>query len=508
MAALLAMSCGNAGGSEPDPDEEELRAVERAAAALDQSGPDELAALGLALETRLTADDMVVLARTHTAFVDALSSGTRFVPSPAFYALVDRLRDLPIVGLLPETRESVWTTTAATLTTDGALTGPPLGRRHGALYLNTLKPRCGVPCALQVATWTTLDLGLTTLDRFYGGLVASGVDCAKALFDTSACLEGVPTPCGQSALAQTLGDCAAFLGDLSLEVSGVSKAKQAYALSKLVIGLWGAGSLAVSAQGWVESCWAHQRTDCAAAVTCADDARACVATNGAGTLCCPKAESCVSCGACALPCGDTCCALGQRCDGGVCTSCKTGCGSGCCLAGEYCPEPESGTCEACDAPCGDTCCAPGTSCSEATGTCCETPCGASCCGEGEACLGAPPSCCDRPCGDECCDPDQVCDAAGGGCVSAGGCGDAPAIDCSALCAKSAQDAADLCAAKGGVLTPLDVPACVASCKCKVNAVPNLADCLRGLSCAGCDRLESAMETCGQIRATCTVTWGQ
>ncbi|MBT9555239.1 MAG: hypothetical protein IV100_04375 [Myxococcales bacterium] len=506
--AVLLSSCGNdRTPSEPDPDEVELKAIDQAASALDlaaRESVDQLSALGDAFDERLTDDDIVVLFRNHAAFLEAMGSNTQFVPDAAFLALVERLRDLPFLELLPEPVDA-----ASELTS--ALRSEHLDQRAGALYISTLEPGCALPCTLQASTWAMLDLSITTLEKYFGGLVASGVDCAKSIADSIPCFKEPPkvgSPCGRAEMIGNTVDCAAFIGEVGLELSPLSKAKQAYALSKLIIGLWGAGRLAVASQAWVEKCRAYQAAGCPEP-GCGENERKCLAVNGVGSKCCPTSASCVECGACAEPCGETCCALGQRCDGGVCTTCTVGCGSRCCVAGEFCPEPESGTCELCGNPCGTTCCEDDATCIAATGTCCDSPCGTECCGDDEECIsdGGPPSCCDRPCGGECCDPDQLCDPNGGGCVVMGGCDDLPPVNCSQMCTEAAQQFAEQCAAKEGVLTPLNIPECVSACSCKLNQVPDLIGCLMGLACVGCDKLESVVDTCGTPEAKCVYTIG-
>lgn len=110
------------------------------------------------------------------------------------------------------------------------------------------------------------------------------------------------------------------------------------------------------------------------------------------------------------PCGESCCALDERCVDGDCVlECTSGieCGRSCCTLEEVCIE---GSCCGPAMVCGESCCRGGAVCVD--GECITCPrelCGGrDCCRDHEVCIGE--SCCpaESACGESCCDEDEVC----------------------------------------------------------------------------------------------------
>lgn len=117
------------------------------------------------------------------------------------------------------------------------------------------------------------------------------------------------------------------------------------------------------------------------------------------------------CAGCPLPCGDTCCAVGEEeCVDGECQPLCSGslCGDGCCDRGEMCLDGN----ECCPARlvCNGSCCDEGQQCSPDLGcvSCSTFLCNGACCPEGTRCLAG--ECCpeDRQCGGACCEPGLSC----------------------------------------------------------------------------------------------------
>lgn len=493
LAGLLGCSPTPSGGrSEPDPVVEELKALDAVASGVEESassGGEELLTLGEALEQELTSEDLGVLLSNYLAWLEATSGHASWAPDAEFYALVERLRGLPLMGGMPE--RSV----------DGKSTGTgELRWREGALVLSNVRPRCGLSCDGQALLYAMADLGLSQIERYYTDLLTSGVDCLQDAAKMGKC--AALGTCTWDEWGLFVGGCAAFLTNAALEFSGASKARAAYALTKLVTGLWSAGSLGVQAQQWKDDCQVHQATECGQ-VPCPADQVVCHAVNGTASSCCPPG-SCTGCATCDAWCGEECCTLGQTCVEGACVACARGCGEGCCTGETWCLDPEAVACDACESPCGDVCCPEGTTCAGSSGECCEVECNGQCCDADEACVGTPGSCCASPCGDRCCGAGEVCDPSTERCVRPAGCDDGPTLDCPTLCNESVAEAERRCAAMGGVLENVDLAGCVAGCQCIFEALPNFSACLLDPSCPGCEDAEAVVDGCQQAQAVCRI----
>lgn len=513
LGGFIASSCGGGSSDGPsDPVYAELLALEKVASRMEtdlDGGGGELLALADLLEGRLTPADVTVLARNYLSMMEAYRSGTRFEPDAEFYAVVDRLRDLPFFSDMPArgspaARGGGLAARAAPPAHDSDLAGGP-GRRVSALFLSNVTPACAFSCAAQGTLYALLDYGVGEVKKYYVDILASGVDCLQDAAKIGKC--AASGTCTWSDFTLFAGGCASVSANVALEVSGASKVKTAYVLLKKVLSIWSVGSLAASSADWISSCISFQASNCPPAA-CAGGERACTAVNGTGSRCCPASQACGECTGCAIPCGPGCCAVGQRCDDGECVTCTSGCGPSCCGPDEVCADPGSGSCLPCDNPCGKECCPSGETCLESMRACCEVPCGADCCLAGEACMGLPPRCCDDPCGDDCCEPGEVCNPTAGSCEAPAGCGDSVSLDCGALCNEALAQARQRCAAMGGTLESADTSACVKSCKCLVAAVPGMGACLKNPSCPGCEDIESdlsaAMGQCGRAEVLCKV----
>ena len=190
---------------------------------------------------------------------------------------------------------------------------------------------------------------------------------------------------------------------------------------------------------------------------CADPKRNQCCNNdseGCGFSCCPVGSRCLSpgddpelvlCNVCppdkkGPACADTCCAVGEICDGDSCCRPEQTCGGSCCeprycLNGNNCCAPPSHIC-------GGNCCAPFQSCCNGqccngpcvNGVCCtpERACGTTCCPNGWACTDKATSTC-QPCGagELGCAPvegNPMCCPTGTDCCASGDCC-APPLTC-------------------------------------------------------------------------------
>lgn len=498
VAGLLASSCGGESGEEQasDPVLAEVQALERVATDVEKdllSGGARLLALADALGERMTQEDVTVLARSYRDMMESYRAGRPWEPGDDFYALVDRLRDLPFLADLPVRRAAVPEKTGG------------LSSRVSALFLANAVPVCGFSCEAQGALYGLLDYGAGEVKKYYVDLLASGVDCLQDAAKMGQCIAAVT--CGWSDFTLFVGGCASMSASVALEVSGAGKVKTAYVLLKKVLSIWSVGSLASSFADWVSACKEHQVRQCPAG-GCTAGNRLCMAANGSGATCCPVSQTCADCTSCAVSCGLGCCAVGQRCAEPECATCASACGPTCCTAKEVCANPDIGLCAPCDNPCGLACCPAGTTCLESLQQCCDTPCGSACCGGDEECIGFPPRCCESRCGDDCCEPGQICDPGSMSCKDPPGCGDAPKIDCNEICAEAMAQAKARCRAMGGTLSTTDTSECVTACKCLIAEVPNFVGCLLNPDCPGCDDVQedlaAAQKKCGRAEVLCQV----
>lgn len=489
-------SAGGGGGGGGDPAREQVLALERVASSVEadvQAGGAELEALADLLEQRLTPEDVSILARNYLAMLESYRTQSSWEPDEDFYALVDRLRDLPFLAEMPGRPG------------EPEVAEEGLAVQASAIILANATPACGFSCEAQGALYALLDYGAGEIKAYCMDLLFSGVDCMQDAAKMGQCTASQTCTWGDFTLF--VAGCASLSANVALELSGASKVKAAYVLLKKVMAIWSVGALASSFADWVAGCHDYQASACLA-TPCAQDERTCLAATGAGATCCPQQGPCAACAQCQVPCGDGgCCASGQRCDAGQCTTCASSCGPTCCSAKEICANPEIGQCAPCDNPCGLTCCPPEATCLEAMRECCMAPCGGTCCVEGEICLGAPASCCERPCGDRCCAAGQVCDPASMTCGTPGSCADAPPIDCPSVCAEAMEQALARCTAMGGTLRSTDLSGCITNCRCLLTAVPGLSACMLDPTCPGCDELEAAMEGCAQSQVLCDVPTG-
>jgi len=436
-----------------------------------------LLSLGQSLQTSLTNEEVSVLFRNYLAMMEAYRNNQRFQPDKDFYALVERHRDLPFLSKMPAPTEGVSTSALST--------------KQSALALNNIKPSCGFPCPAQGTLWGLVDYGVSEVKKYYVDLVASGVDCLQSAGKMGKC--DASSTCSYGDWLQFAGDCLALSGEVLLSLA--PEVKGAYAFSKMILGLWSAGSLVASTADWISECYTYQSEHCPNS-QCGEDERLCLATNGTGSKCCETKKFCSECTLCSNPCGfDGCCATGQRCDDGQCVTCKSACGSSCCVEKEVCANPDMGLCAPCDNPCGLTCCPNGTTCLEATFECCANPCGLVCCAEGEKCIGMPPMCCDNPCGDECCAKGQTCNQDTNTCETPQGCDDTTPLNCNQLCQQLLAQFQAECAQKGGTVENPDISICLGACQCLMSKVPNIGACFKNPSCPQCANLESVQSEC-------------
>jgi len=497
-AGLVLWSCGGGSGSSPttDPTLAEIQALEQVASSMEadlQAGGGRLLNLAERLAERMTPEDVTTLVRNYQQMMESYRMGEPWQPADDFYALVDRLRDLPFFSEMPSR------------SAQGSRSTAGLASRSSALFLSNAKPVCGLSCEAQGALYGLLDYGAGEVKKYYADLLFSGVDCLQDAAKMGKCVAAGTCAWGDFTLF--VGGCASLSANVALEVSGASKVKTAYVLLKKVLSIWSVGSLASSFADWVSACKEFQAQDCPRA-PCDAGQKVCLAVNGAGSTCCPGAQSCAECVSCTVPCGLGCCVVGQRCDAGECATCASACGPTCCTQKEICANPEIGLCAPCDNPCGLTCCPAATTCVESLWTCCENPCGSACCNPDESCIGSPPRCCATPCGDDCCAPGQVCDPDSTSCKNPPGCGASQGLDCQAVCAQALAQAKARCDALGGTLSSTDTSECVAACKCLVAEVPNLLTCMSNPACPGCeqivDALSAAQQKCGRAEVLCSV----
>ncbi len=481
--SLANVGCANSGGS-LDPTLVSLRQLESVAVALEADaakGGPKLATLSAALRARLTPAQASALAANVVGLLEATSAHTAWQPTPAFYAALDTLRDLPFVSEFPAPPEPKTTATKTSALAESVTEWPDelLATRTGALALGNAKPRCGQSCEAQATVYAAIDASLTKLTKWHADLVAGGIDCAQDTAKLGKC--AMANTCTWDDLVLLAGGCGATTGELLL-LAGVPELKGAAALIKLAASVWSMGSIAPAALSWIQDCRAFQAASCNVTL-CPTGQKLCFATNGSASVCCPTAGSCLGCATCHQSCGAAgCCVLGQRCDGTTCTTCATGCGPSCCTAGEQCSNAATGLCVDCPTPCGLDCCAAGESCATANATCCPTArlCGATCCAEG-----------------------QSCDAKTGTCKAPTTCDNAPAVNCVEVCHTAVQSALAQCAAKGGTWDKVPTSAdCVGPCLCLAASVPSLGACFMNPACPGCASLESAVKQCGQMVAVC------
>ncbi len=474
LTILLVTGCGvDRRHGDGDPAVQELEALNQLAGSLEAkalAGDQTLVALSRALEERLTPADVGVLVRNYRGMLEGISSNTAWQPDAEFYATLERLSDLPVLSELPSRVDAK--------RIDGVERGGlRLATRSSALVLGQLQPKCGISCDAQALSYGYVDLALDHVEKFFISILASGVDCAKSGGELAKC--EVDEKCTATDLAFKLGDCAVFAGGLIIDLSGYAEIKLGYAVAKLAIALWTAGSIGKSAALWANDCRNFQKQKCTEK-TCPSGERLCYATNGAAATCCPTGLGCMTCAVCKDLCGETCCALGQRCDGGTCTTCATPCGTRCCTANELCDPAFGGSCVPCDNPCGSLCCPAGSQCIPSTLQCCAAPCGTSCCAAGQTC---------NPTTLKCESPTGVCDGF-------------PPLNCAALCQQGAEMAAQQCAEKNGTLDPINMPACLADCQCILDAIPNFAACLVGPQCPDCADAEAVVKACERYKTVC------